>query len=163
MNHLHNEDLHNWLWEVLVVEEQCEELFDGQADQLKHYPRIQARLDHEANCARAHRKILSIRLQQLGFNTAIFRDNIEGLIQVSPSLLRMCMSHNVQEGMFALLTLTQMEITSFKTIEKAAEVLNDSETQELSEAILRQLNTRAQWMSQVITELTQNEFTPQAA
>lgn len=163
MIYLHNDDIHNWLWEALVMEEQCEELFDGQADQLRHYPHIQSKLEKEAISARVNQKILLIRLQQLGIDTSIFKDDFEGLIQVSPTLFKMCMSNNVQEGIFALYTLAQMEINSFKIIEKAAGILNDAETRDISKTILDQLTARAQWMSSAIMELTHEISTSQAA
>lgn len=163
MNYFSNADIHKWLWEVLILEEQAEEFFDGQADQLQEHPRTQAKLEYEAICARSNRKIISIRLQLLGVDTGLFRNDIDGLTQVSPSLLRMCMSCNAQEGMFALLILVKMEIMALNVIAKAAELLDDEDTREMSESILEQLNTRELWMSEAIMELKHSELTHQAA
>lgn len=163
MNYFSNADIHKWLWEVLILEEQAEELFDGQADQLQQHPRTQAKLEYEAICARSNRKIISIRLQQLGVDTGFFRNDFDGLTQVSPILLKMCMSCNPQEGMFALSTLVQIEIMALKVIAKAAEVLDDDDTREMCESILEQLNTRELWMSGAIRELRHSELTHQAA
>ena len=163
MNYFSNADLNKWLWEVLILEEQAEELFDGQADQLEHHPRTQAKLEYEAICARSNRKMLSIRLHQLGVDTDLFRHDIDGLTQVSPGLLKMCMSCNAQEGMLALSILVQIEIMALKAIVKAAEVLDDEGTREMSEGILEQLNTRELWMAEAIKEMKHRELTHQAA
>ena len=163
MNYFSEAELYKWLWEVLILEEQAEELFDGQADQLEQYPRTQAKLEYEAICARSNRKILSIRLHQLGVDTDLFTHNIDDLTQVSPGLLKMCMSYNAQEGMLALLILAQIEIMALKVIAKAAEVLDDEDTREMSESILEQLDRRELWMTEVIKELRHSELTHQAA
>lgn len=107
-----NENICDWLRDTHTMEEQAEKLFSGQADRLKSYIGMRAKLGREVKYIMENQALLSTRMEQLGSSGSVIKDLAGKLAAGAKNILGMSMSDEPVKGILALHTFTQMAIGS---------------------------------------------------
>lgn len=163
MNNTCKKDLYNWLRDAYTVEQQAEALFNTQADRLKDFPGIHSKLVSEANYAKLHQKMLSMRISQLGAGVPITRYAADKIVVDGEQMSGMTMSDEPVKEILALYTFVQMEFASFKILAKAAEILNDIETKDICDVVVAHVDNRSHWLEDELDRVTRTFLMSKAA
>ena len=157
------EDICDWLRDAHAMEEQAEKLFSGQADRLKAYGSLQAKLIEEVIYIKQNQSLLQTRLDLLGCSKSLLKDAAGKAVAVAQNIFGIPMSDEPVKGILALHTFTQMEIGSYKILIAAAEAINDSETKRICSTILAQAEERATWIEAELKSVTLSFLSAKAA
>jgi len=158
-----NENICDWLRDAHAMEEQAEKLFSGQADRLKSYTGLRAKLGREVKYIMENQALLSTRMEQLGSSSSAIKDIAGKFIAGAQNILGMPMSDEPVKGILALHTFTQMAIGSYKILIAAAQAVNDYETSRICNLILNQTEGRAAWIEEQLQEVTKTFLLSNAA
>lgn len=154
MNSSADENIRDWLRDAHAMEEQAETLFSGQAERLKDGYGISAKLESELHNVKENQVLLSARIQQLGSSKSVIKDTAAKMVAAAQNISGLAVSDEPVKGVLALYTFTQMAIGSYKILMAAADAVNDIETRQICETILRNTELRAQWLEPELTNIT---------
>ncbi len=154
MTDLAREHIRIWLRDAHAMEDQAEQLFTGQSERMIEYPDAQKKLLLEANYAKEHQAMLSIRIQQLGSSTSLIKDMGAKLIANIQNFSGFAMDDEPVKAILALHTFTQMAIGSYQILIAAALNVDDDETFQVCKTILSQSQIRALWIEDQLAPIT---------
>lgn len=157
------EDICDWLRDAHAMEKQAEQLFSGQADRLENYPGLRTRLESELIYIKKHQHLLSVRIDQLGASASIIKDTTGVLVASAQNISGLMVTDEPVKGILALHTFTQMAVGSYKILVAAAEEVNDEDTKNICETILKHTEVRAAWMESELDAVTKKFLTAKAA
>lgn len=158
-----NEHICDWLRDAHAMEEQAENLFAGQADRLKKYPELSAKLKDEVTYIKANQVLLLAKIQQFGSSTSSVKDTVGKVVATAQNLSGILMSDEPVKGILALHTFTQMAIGSYKILIAAANAAGESEVKTTCENILASVEKRAAWIDTELSAVTQAFLKAKAA
>lgn len=157
------ENIRDWLRDAHAMEEQAEKLFSGQADRLRDYPGLSAKLETEVNYIKEHQRLLTSRIDQLGTSTSVIKDVAGKVVAAAQNFSGIMVSDEPVKGILALHTFTQMAIGSYKILVSAAEVSADLDTKSICQTILDHTENRAAWIETELDSVTRTFLTDKAA
>lgn len=157
------ENIGDWLRDAHAMEEQAEKLFSGQAERLKDYPGLSAKLNTEVNYIKEHQSLLSSRIDQLGTSTSIIKDAAGKVVASAQNFSGILVSDEPVKGILALHTFTQMAIGSYKILVAASEAVGDLDTKRICQTILEHTENRARWIDSELDSVTRSFLTEKAA
>jgi ferritin-like metal-binding protein YciE len=157
------ENIRDWLRDAHAMEEQAEKLFSGQADRLRDYPGLSAKLETEVNYIKEHQRLLTSRIDQLGTSTSVIKDVAGKVVAAAQNFSGIMVSDEPVKGILALHTFTQMAIGSYKILVSAAEASADLDTKSICQTILDHTENRAAWIETELDSVTRTFLTDKAA
>lgn len=163
MSDSRKENFLTWLRDAHALEEQAEQLFEGQAARYADYPNIQVSLSAEINHSKHFQKLLAEKINLLGGSTSIVKDTVGKLVASAQIVMGMAAADEPVKGVLALHTFTQFEIGSFKILKAAASAEIQDEILLLSESIITHLEARAAWLEQELDHVTRKYLLRKAA
>lgn len=158
-----NQNIRDWLRDAHAMEEQAESLFAGQAERLKKYPELSAKLNDELTFIKANQILLLDKIQTLGGSTSIVKDTVGKLMAGAQNISGIMVSDEPVKGILALHTFTQMAIGSYKVLVAACDAAGEAEVKETCATMLGSVERRAVWLNQELDAVTRAFLTAKAA
>lgn len=153
----------DWLKGALAMEQQAEKRFLGEADRLKAYPALSAKLQNEAIFIQANQTLLLAVLRQLGMDTSIVKNPFGNITGFEQNITGAVMVGGPVRGIPALYTFTQMAISSYETLIATTDAASISNVMIACETILGTLERRASWIEEELDAVARTFLATQAA
>ncbi|MES2675871.1 MAG: DUF892 family protein [Pseudomonadota bacterium] len=158
-----NQNIRDWLRDAHAMEEQAESLFAGQAERLKKYPELAAKLNDELTFIKANQILLLDKIRTLGGSVSIVKDTVGKLMAGAQNMSGIMVSDEPVKGILALHTFTQMAIGSYKVLVAACDAEGEAEVRETCATMLASVERRAVWLNQELDAVTRAFLTAKAA
>lgn len=147
-------NISDWLRDAHAMEQQAEKLFLGQAERLKSYTELSAKLRDEVTFIQANQLLLFAALNKLGSDTSVVKDTLAKIIGFEQNMVGIIMSDEPVKGILSLHTFTQMAIGSYKILVAAADEAGKPDIKSTCETILMTLERRAAWIEKELEAVT---------
>lgn len=158
-----NEHVCDWLRDAHAMEQQAEKLFAGQAERLKDYVELSAKLKDELTYVTANQILLAGLVKKLGSSTSIFKDSVAKFVAFEQNMTGALMSDEPVKGILALHTFTQMAVGSYKILVSAADESGETDIKATCETLLASSERRAAWIESELNTITRTFLTAKAA
>jgi len=158
-----NKDLCDWLRDAHAMEEQAGKLFCGQAERLKEYSDLAAKLKDEVTFIEANKILLFAILKKLGSDTSFVKDTFGKIMGFEQNMVGTLVSDEPVKGILALHTFTQMGLGSYKILVAAADAAGEADIKRTCTTILESLEKRAAWIEKELDGVTRTFLTAKAA
>jgi ferritin-like metal-binding protein YciE len=158
-----NENICDWLRDAHAMETQAEKLFLGQAERLKDYPELSAKLRDELTFIQANKMLVFATLKHLGSDTSFIKDTFGKFMGFEQTMAGIIVNDEPVKGILALHTFTQMAIGSYKILVAAADSTGDLDIKKTCETILEVSERRAAWIEKELDSVTRTFLTAKAA
>lgn len=158
-----NHNICDWLRDAHAMEEQAEKLFSGQAERLKDYPELSAKLKDEVTFVEANKLLLFGALKLHGSDTSTIKDTLGKIVGFEQNMVGTMVSDEPVKGILALHTFTQMAIGSYKILVAAADAVGETEIKKTCTTILESAERRAAWIEKELDAVTRTFLTAKAA
>jgi ferritin-like metal-binding protein YciE len=145
------------------MEEQAEKLFSGQAERLKNYTELSAKLKDELTFIEANKILLFGTLKLHGSNTSTVKDTFGKFLGFEQNMIGTLVSDEPVKGILVLHTFTQMAIGSYKILVAAADAMGEAEIKKTCATILESAERRAAWIEKELDAVTRTFLNTKAA
>ena len=158
-----NNNIRDWLRDAHAMEQQAEILFAGQAERLKKYPELSAKLNDEITFIKASQILLFARIQELGGSVSKVKNTVGKLMAGAQNISGIMVSDEPVKGILALHTFTQMAIGSYKVLVAACDAAGEAKIKETCATMLASVERRAAWIDKELDAVTRSFLTAKAA
>ncbi|UYG04760.1 ferritin-like domain-containing protein [Halomonas sp. LR3S48] len=146
--------LEDWLRDAHAMEKQAEKMLESQASRLEHYPQLKARIEQHLIETRGQAEKIEQCLSLLGTDLSAVKDLGGKLAAFGQGMAGMMASDEVVKGSLASYAFEHFEIASYKALIQAAEKVGKPEIARICEAILKEEEAMAEWLSQHLDDTT---------
>ena len=152
-----------WLSDAHAMESEAETMLEGQASRLKHYPRLQQRIEQHVEETRQQARLLEQRIEELGGSTSKVKDAFASMMAGMHAAGTAMMSDEVVKGSGLSYAFEHLEIATYRALIAAARRVGDARTEEICRHILGQEEAMAEWLAgnldDVVIEYLQRDET----
>ncbi|MDD2846346.1 MAG: ferritin-like domain-containing protein [Rhodoferax sp.] len=145
----------DWLRDAHAMEEQSERMLTGTAGQLEHYPQLQERLRLYATEAHQQANLVHECIVRRGGDTSLFKEMAAKVAATAQSVSGVFASDEVAKAVLSIYAFKHMEIGSYRMLAAGAQMLGDTQTQNVCERILAQEVAMAEWVAGQLSTVTQ--------
>ncbi len=147
-----------WLRDAHAMEEQAESLLSGQADRIKTYPALKARLQQHLEETRTQAKRLERCLERRNASSSGLKDFAGKFTATMQNMSGMFAGDEVVKSVLANYSFEHMEIASYRILSAAARIEGDLETAAVCEEICREEEAMAKWLEEHMGEVAQEHL-----
>lgn len=135
------------LRDAQAMEEQAQRMMSSTASRIHDHPEVRARLESHAETSRHQAALVKAGIERRGGDTSTLDDLAGRITATAQGLSGMFVSDEIVKATMASPTFSHMEIASCHAPIVAAEMLGDSQTQQVCEQILAQEETMTAWLA----------------
>lgn len=158
-----SENLLDWLRDAHAMEEQSEKMLKGQAERLKHYPALKARIDQHIEETLGQQKLLRACIERHGSSPSAVKDISAKFVAFGQTVTGMFVGDEVVKSAMSGYVFEHMEISAYTVLIAAAKTVGDLETERVCEQILQEEIAMAEWLKQNLPDITQTFLLRDAA
>lgn len=149
------ENFTDWLRDAHAMEKQAETMLSATEERLENYPELRSKLQAHTEETRQQALLIEQCLQRLGEDTSTLKDVVGKTTATAQGLSGVFVSDEVVKAIMASYTFEHMEIAAYRSLISAADLVGDTETKRVCEAILVQEQAMADWLAERISPITQ--------
>jgi ferritin-like metal-binding protein YciE len=157
------ERLVDWLRDAYAMEEQAETMLSGQAQRIKNYPELTAKIEEHLRETQAQAKSLRSCIERLGSSTSALKTAGGKMMAMGQALSGLFVDDEVVKGSMASYTFEHMEIAAYRILIAAAEEAGDAETKRVCQNILAEEERMAAWLEEHLAGVTRRFLQRDAA
>ncbi len=136
----------DWLRDAHAMEEQAERMLSSTAAQLGHYPQLQERLRLHASETHQQARLVQECIERRGGDTSLVKEVAGKVAAMAQSVSGVFASDEVAKAVLSVYAFKHMEIGSYRMLAAGAQMLGDTQTQNVCERILAQETAMAEWL-----------------
>lgn len=155
--------LTDWLRDAHGMEKQSITLLEKQADRLKSYPEMEARIRQHIQESQRQVQRLEECINRLNGGTSTTKDVMGKVMGNVGAMFNAGASDEVVKNAIGNFAVESFEIASYMSLVAAAEAVGDDYTAGVCREILREEQEMAEWVGRNIGELTRAFLTREAA
>lgn len=157
------DDFIDWLRDAHAMEQQAITMLNGQANRLEHYPELRAKFEQHLQETKAQSAQLERILERYGAKPSAVKDMGAKASAAMSAFGDMMAGDEVMKGAMMSYTFEHFEISSYKILIAAAEVLGDHESKGTLQNILDEEMKTAEWLAAHLPSLTRAYLARDAA
>lgn len=144
----------DWLRDAHAAEEQAVTMLNKTAGRLLNYPDLRARIEQHAEQSRRQADLVRSCIERRGNSTSVLKEAGAKMVGLAQAAAGLFVSDEVMKAVIASAAFEEMEISSYKTLIAAAELLGDNETKQVCEEILHEEIEMRDWLEVHIPAIT---------
>jgi ferritin-like metal-binding protein YciE len=141
-----NEYLDQWLRDAHAMEEQATTMLTSQAGRIENYPELKQKIEQHIRETESQRDRLEACLTRRGTSASGAKDIAAKFTAMGQGLSGTIMGDEVAKGSMASYTFEHFEISAYRQLIGAAELVGDQETKRVCEEILKEEQAMADWL-----------------
>lgn len=148
------DNLMAWLRDAHAMETQAQQMLQGQAQRLEHYPELRAKVQEHREQSELQAEMVGRCIERRGGSASGLKEAGARFMGTMQALSGLFVSDEVMKGSLASYTFEHFEIASYRSLVAAAERVGDLETKKVCEEILRQEEAMAAWLAEHLPAVT---------
>lgn len=144
----------DWLRDAYAMESQAVEMLERQADRIKSYPEILAKVQEHIQVSNRQADRLKQSLQRLGSDTSAIKTGIAMLMGNAQSLSGIVVGDEVVKAGVFNYAFEHFEIANYRALIAGAEAVGEPEIARLLQQSLDEELEMAGWLEQRLPQLT---------
>lgn len=144
----------DWLRDAYAMESQAVEMLERQADRIKSYPEILAKVQEHIQVSNRQADRLKQSLQRLGSDTSAIKTGIAMLMGNAQSLSGIVVGDEIVKAGVFNYAFEHFEIANYRALIAGAEAVGEPEIARLLQQSLDEELEMAGWLEQRLPQLT---------
>lgn len=144
----------DWLRDAYAMESQAVEMLERQADRIKSYPEILAKVQEHIQVSNRQADRLKQSLQRLGSDTSAIKTGIAMLMGNAQSLSGIVVGDEIVKAGVFNYAFEHFEIANYRALIAGAEAVGEPEIARLLQQSLEEELEMAGWLEQRLPQLT---------
>ncbi len=149
------EVLLDWLRDAHGMERMALETLEKQADRLKNYPQLQARVQQHVQETQWQMDQVKSCIEQLGGSTSSLKSGVGSLMGNIGAMFNAGTPDEAVKDVIGNFAIENFEIACYRSLISAAQQLGETRIQNICEQILQQEVQMASWLDQNLPVITQ--------
>lgn len=144
----------DWLKDAHGMEQKAESLLQRQAERLKHYPEMKARIERHIEETRSQAQRLEGCITRLNGDTSAMKDFSGKVMANMEAIMNAAAEDEVVKNAIGSYSFEHFEIASYRSLIAAAEAVGDQQTAQVCREILEEELAMASWVEENLPKVT---------
>lgn len=144
-----------WVRDAHAMEEQAESTLSSLAGRIDSYPELKTRLQQHLEETKVQKQKIKSILDRYNTSHSIIKDAMNKIASMGQSMVTMISSDEVVKSILGTYVFENIEIASYTSLIKTAELIGDQEGKRIFEENLKEEKAMAEWLLNHIPEITE--------